>query len=195
MIEIGKEVPDFRAKAYFPETKEIKEIKLSDYRGKWVLLAFYPGDFTFVCATDLEAITGRYNDFKNANAVVLAISTDSVFSHKAWSDTSPRVKKSPVPLIEDYQKVISSTFGFLNNDSGAARRGIIIIDPEGRLQYLAVFNDALGKDIDHIYNALLGLKTIHDTPESAGHICIIPANWKPGKAPMEIDVVNDIGKL
>ncbi|MEM0075832.1 MAG: peroxiredoxin [Conexivisphaerales archaeon] len=193
--EIGKEAPDFHAKVYFPETKEIKEINLSQYKGKWVVLTFYPGDFTFVCATDLEAITQRYDDFKKANAQVFAISTDSVYSHKAWSDTSPRVSKSSVPLIEDFNKEITSVYGFLNSETGAARRGLVIIDPEGRLQYYAVFNDALGKDIDHIINALNGLRIIHDTPVEQGHICIIPANWKQGQKPMEIDIVNDIGKL
>lgn len=195
LIEIGKEVPDFVAKAYFPESKEIKEMRISDYKGKWVLLAFYPGDFTFVCATDLEALTDKYNDFVKSNAVVFAISTDSIYSHKAWSDTSPRVSKSPIPLIEDYKKTIAREYGFLNEESGAARRGLLIIDPEGKLQYHAVFNDALGKDVEHIYNALQGLKYIHDTSAKKGHICVIPANWKPGKKALDIDVVKDIGKL
>ncbi len=194
-MEIGKPVPEFTANTYFPETKEIKQIRLSDYRGKWVILAFYPGDFTFVCATDLEAITEKYDEFKKANAQVFAISTDSVYSHKAWSDTSPRVSKSPVPMIEDYKKEITSAYGFLNTDTGAARRGFVMIDPEGRLQYYAVFNDALGKDIDHMITALNGLRVIHDTPVEKGHICIIPANWKPGQKPMDIEIVRDIGKL
>ncbi|MGC8629363.1 MAG: peroxiredoxin [Candidatus Micrarchaeia archaeon] len=194
-MEIGKEVPDFEANTYFPETKEIKKIKLSDYRGKWVLLTFYPGDFTFVCATDLEAITDRYDEFRKANVQVFAISTDSVYSHKAWADTSPRVSKSPVPMVEDYKKAITTAYGFLNSDTGGARRGMAVVDPEGRLQYYALFNDALGKDIDHILNALNGLRVIHDTPVEKGHICIIPANWKQGQKPMTIDVVNDIGKL
>lgn len=195
MIEIGKEAPEFRAKAYFPESREIKEVELGSYKGKWVVLTFYPGDFTFVCATDLEALAERYDDFGKNNAVVFGVSTDSIFSHKAWTETSPRVKKSPIPLVEDFTKALTSNYGFLNAETGAARRGLVIIDPEGKLQYYSVFNDGLGKDVDHITTALLGLKYIHDTPAKEGHICAVPANWRPGKQTLDIDVVNDIGKL
>ncbi|MEM0149284.1 MAG: peroxiredoxin [Candidatus Micrarchaeaceae archaeon] len=195
MIEIGSIAPGIRAKAYFPEQKEIKEIDMEQYRGKWIILAFYPGDFTFVCATDIEGFMEQYDKFTGSNAVIFGISTDSIYSHKAWTDTSPRVSKSKIPLIEDYKKEISAAYGFLNSKSGASRRGLVIIDPEGVVQYYAAFNDGLGKDIEHIYNALMGLKYIHDTPPQAGHICVIPANWKPGKKALDIDVVADIGKL
>ncbi|MGC8586273.1 MAG: peroxiredoxin [Candidatus Micrarchaeia archaeon] len=195
MIEVGDLAPEIRAKAYFPEQKEIKEIDLRQYRGKWVILAFYPGDFTFVCATDIEGFMEQYDKFIKGNAVILGVSTDSVYSHKAWTDTSPRVKKSKIPLVEDYTKEISNAYGFLNRETGAARRGLVIIDPEGKVQYYAMFNDGLGKDIEHIYNAFMGLKVLHDTPAKKGHICVIPANWKPGKKTLDIDVVADIGKL
>ena len=90
MLQIGDSAPDFETDTYFPEKKEIKKIKLSDYRGKWVILTFYPGDFTFVCATDIEALMGSYDKFLKEGAQVFGISEDSVFSHKAWCDTSPR---------------------------------------------------------------------------------------------------------
>ncbi|MGC8651796.1 MAG: peroxiredoxin [Candidatus Micrarchaeia archaeon] len=195
MVEIGEQAPEISASAYFPEQKDIKEINLKQYKGKWVILAFYPGDFTFVCATDLEGFMEYYDKFTKNNAIIFGVSTDSVYSHKAWTETSPRVKKSKIPLIEDFNKRISSAYGFLNTKSGAARRGLVIIDPEGNVQYLAVFNDGLGKDIEHIYNSFMGLKYIHDTPAKKGHICVIPANWKPGKEALDIDVVADIGKL
>jgi len=195
MIEIGDAAPEIKAKAYFPEQKDIKDIDLKQYRGKWLILAFYPGDFTFVCATDIEGFMEQYDKFINNGAVIFGVSTDSVYSHKAWTDTSPRVKKSKIPLIEDFNKEISAAYGFLNSKSGAARRGLVIIDPEGNVQYYAVFNDGLGKDIEHIYNSLMGLKYIHDTKAEKGHICVIPANWKPGKKALDIDVVADIGKL
>ncbi|MGC8669711.1 MAG: peroxiredoxin [Candidatus Micrarchaeia archaeon] len=195
MVEVGETAPDIKAKAYFPVEKEIKEINLKQYRGKWVILAFYPGDFTFVCATDIEGFMESYDKFVKANAVIFGISTDSIYSHKAWVDTSPRVSKSKIPLIEDYTKEISAAYGFLNGSTGASRRGLVMIDPEGVVQYIAVFNDGLGKDIEHIYNSLMGLKYIHDAPAKKGHICVIPANWKPGKKALDIDVVADIGKL
>ncbi len=194
-IDIGEAAPEIEAQCYFPGTKEIKHYKLSKDKGKWVVLTFYPGDFTFVCATDVEAFTGLYNEFKKNKAEVYAISTDSIFSHKSWAETSPRVKASKIPLIEDFTKRTTGEYGFLNRATGAARRGTVIIDPEGNVQYIAVHNDGLGKDAEHIFTAFMGLKTVHDTPPEAGHVCAIPANWRVGKKTLDIDVQKDIGKL
>ncbi len=194
-LSIGEHAPEIRSKAWLPEEGKIDEFRLSAYRGKWVVITFYPGDFTFVCATDIEAFMSNYDEFRKNNAVIVAISTDSVFSHKAWSETSPRVKKSKIPLIEDFNKKISAEYGFLNAESGAARRGTVIVDPDGKVQYIAIHNDALGKDTDHIFTALMGLKYIRDTPAAEGHVCAVPANWRLGKRTLDIDVVNDIGKL
>ena len=194
-MEIGNNVFDFEAKAYFPEEDNIKTIKLKDYLGKWVIMTFYPGDFTFVCATDIEALMDKYNDFKKEGAEVFAISTDTVYSHKGWVQVSPRVSKSKIPMIEDPKKEITNNYGFLNSQTGMSRRGIVIIDPEGKLQYFAVFNDALGKDVEHLLYAFKGLKTIHDTKTENDHICIIPARSKEETKPMDIDTVKDIGKL
>ncbi len=194
-LEIGSEAPDIRAKAWYPEKKEIGEFRLSKERGKWVILTFYPGDFTFVCATDIEAFMSNYEDFRKNGAEIYAVSTDSIFSHKVWSETSPRVKGSKIPLIEDFNKKGTAEYGFLNEETGAARRGTVIIDPDGKIQYVSVHNDGLGKDAEHIFNSFMGLKFIHDTPASAGHICAIPANWKSGNKALDIDIVNDIGKL
>jgi peroxiredoxin (alkyl hydroperoxide reductase subunit C) len=195
LVDIGEAAPDIRAKVWDPDKKKIEEFRLSDLKGKWTILIFYPGDFTFVCATDIEAFSASYPEFIKNGAAVYAISTDSVFSHKVWSETSPRVKESKIPLIEDFKKKVSTDYGFLNGESGAARRGTVIIDPEGRVQYVAVHSDALGKDAEHIFTSFMGLKYIHDTPAQDGHMCAIPANWKTGKKPLEIDIVNDIGKL
>ncbi len=195
MLNIGAEAPEIKARAWYPEKKSIEEFKLSTCKGSWVILAFYPGDFTFVCATDIEAFMTNYNDFVKNGAQIYAISTDSIYSHKVWSETSPRVKEGKIPLIEDFNKKTAREYGFLNHETGAARRGIVIIDPEGRVQYLAIHNDALGKDTEHIFTSFMGLKYIHDTPMEEGHACAIPANWRTGKKPLDIDVVNDIGKL
>ena len=194
-IDIGEKAPEIQAKCYFPKDADIKEYKLSDDKGKWVVLTFYPGDFTFVCATDVEAFTGKYDDFAKNGAVIYGISTDSIFSHKEWAETSPRVKQSKIPLIEDFNKRISEAYGFLNRETGAARRGTVIIDPDGKVQYISIHNDGLGKDAEHIYTAFMALKYIMDTPAEKGHICAIPANWRVGKEALNIDTVKDIGKL
>ncbi|EQD57372.1 alkyl hydroperoxide reductase/ Thiol specific antioxidant/ Mal allergen, partial [mine drainage metagenome] len=167
----------------------------SSDKGKWVVLTFYPGDFTFVCATDVEAFTEKYDDFAKNGAVIYGISTDSIFSHKEWAETSPRVKLSRIPLIEDFNKKISEAYGFLNKETGAARRGTVIIDPDGKVQYMSIHNDGLGKDAEHIYTSFMALKYMRDTPAEKGHICAIPANWRVGKEALNIDTVKDIGKL
>ncbi len=192
---IGDQAPEIKAKAWFSERNKIEEFDLSKYSGKWVILTFYPGDFTFVCATDIEAFMSSYDEFKKNGAEIVAISTDSVFSHKAWSDSSPRVKQSKIPLIEDFNKKISAEYGFLNHETGAARRGTVIVDPDGKVQYLSIHNDALGKDVDHVFTSFMGLKYVRETKTEEGHVCAIPANWKIGKKALDIDVVNDIGKL
>ncbi len=194
MITIGDKAPAIEADTYFPKEDKIRRVKIPSGK-KWQILTFYPGDFTFVCATDIEAFMAKYDKFKENGAEIYAISTDSVFSHKAWAQSSPRVKTSSIPMIEDFNKKAASAYGFLNEQSGAARRGVVIIDPNGAVQYMAVFNDGLGKDAEHIYTAFMGLKYMQDHPQKEGHMCAIPANWRVGKEALEIDVVKDIGKL
>ena len=192
---IGESAPDITAKAWFPDKGRIEEFRLKDYKGRWVVMAFYPGDFTFVCATDIEAFMTSYEQFKEAKADIVAISTDSVYSHKAWSESSPRVKLSKIPMIEDFNKKISREYGFLNEETGAARRGSVIIDPDGKMQYVAMHADPLGKDVEHIYTSLMGLKYIRDNPAGDGHACVLPANWRVGKKALDIDLTKDIGKM
>jgi peroxiredoxin (alkyl hydroperoxide reductase subunit C) len=192
-IDIGEKIPGISAKAYFPEKDEIMEIKFPT--GRWTILAFYPGDFTFVCATDIEALTDAHKEFLKNDADVYAVSTDSIFSHKAWTMSSPRAMKDTIPLVEDFNKELSRIFGVLNEATGASRRSVVILDPEGNVEYISIFNDNLGKDVDHIYKAFMGLKFIKETITQKGHMCAIPANWKIGDKPLDIDVVKDIGKL
>ncbi|MGB9732647.1 MAG: redoxin domain-containing protein [Candidatus Micrarchaeia archaeon] len=192
-MEIGAKVPEFTARTYFPKEDKIAQLKIP-VAGKWNVITFHPGDFTFVCATDIEAFGAMQSKFEENGAVVLAVSTDSIFAHRVWHQTSPRVGKTNIPLVEDLNKTISAGYGFLSSN-GSARRGVVIIDPEGNLQYYAVFNDALGKDVRHIYNAFLGLKSIHDAPKEEGKMSAIPANWEPGKPMLVVDTTKDIGKL
>jgi peroxiredoxin (alkyl hydroperoxide reductase subunit C) len=194
MITTGDAAPDIDANAYFPKDDKVDGVRLKDSRGKWVVLTFYPGDFTFVCATDIEALMVKYADFLKNGAVLYAISTDSVYSHRAWAQTSPRVQKSAIPMIEDIKRSISASYGFLNERTGTAKRSVVIIDPDGLVQYLSVSNDLLGKDAEHIYNAFMGLKHIYNNKAEKGKIFAIPAGWKPGDKPIRADVVKDIGK-
>lgn len=195
MMKIGGSAPDITAKAYFPIDGKMRRISFADSKGKWVILTFYPGDFTFVCATDIDAFMTKYADFKKNGAVLYAISTDSVYSHRVWAQTSPRVRKSMIAMIGDLKGRITAAYGLLNESTGAAMRGVVIIDPDRKVQYLSVFNDGLGKDAVHIFNAFMGLKYMRDHKAGGGKVCAIPAGWKPGDRPLEYDPVKDIGKL
>jgi len=195
MVTVGDKAPEFESKAYFPAEKKVSNIKLSDYKGKWVLLTFHPGDFTFVCATDLEAFQAFYDKFKENNAEVLAISTDSIYSHKMWVETSPRVGKVKFPLVDDLKKEISATYGFLNQVSGMTRRGTVIIDPDGIVRFIEIQDDRLGKDLTHIYNAFINLKYLYEHPPKPDEFEIIAANKGEGFHNITIRIPDSIGKL
>ncbi|HZY99302.1 MAG TPA: peroxiredoxin [Candidatus Baltobacteraceae bacterium] len=175
--QIGKPAPGFK----LPSTKDAtsaknlgKEISLSDYRGKWLVFFFYPLDFTFVCPTEITALSDRSDEFKEFDAEILGCSTDSVFSHWAWLHT-PKEKNgiagTTYPLVADFTKEAARAYGVLDETSGAARRGLFIIDPEGILKYAVVTDDNVGRSVEETLRVLQALQT--------GGLC--PAEWKPGK--------------
>ncbi|HEV2262432.1 MAG TPA: peroxiredoxin [Candidatus Rubrimentiphilum sp.] len=181
MAQVGKPAPDFT----LPSTKGASssknlgnKISLKDYRGKWLVFFFYPLDFTFVCPTEITALSDRYDEFKEFDCEILGASTDSVFSHWAWINT-PREKNGiaglKYPLVADFTKEIARAYGVLNEQSGAAQRGLFIIDPEGVLKYAVVTDDNVGRSVEETLRVLQALQT--------GGLC--PAEWKPGKALLE----------
>ena len=152
-----------------------KEIALSDYRGKWLVFFFYPLDFTFVCPTEITALSDRASEFQEFDCEILGCSTDSVFSHWAWLNT-PREKNgiagTQFPLVSDFTKSVARAYGVLNEKSGVAQRGLFIIDPDGVLKYAVVTDDNVGRSVEETLRVLQALQT--------GGLC--PAEWKPGKA-------------
>jgi alkyl hydroperoxide reductase subunit AhpC len=151
-----------------------KEISLSDYKGKWLIFFFYPLDFTFVCPTEILALSDRLDEFEDVDAEVLGASTDSVHSHFAWLNT-PRDKNgiagTKYPLVADYTKEVARAYGVLDEQTGAAQRGLFIVDPEGVLRYAVVTNDNVGRSVEETLRVLQALQT--------GGLC--PAEWTPGK--------------
>jgi len=174
--------PDFQADAVMPDNS-FKQISLSSYKGKWVVLFFYPLDFTFVCPTEITALSDRMEDFKKRGAEVLGISVDSKFSHLAWKN-SPRKEgglgEIKYPLVSDIKKSISSDYRVLL-DSGIALRGLFIINPEGNIQYQVVHDLGIGRNVDETLRVLDALQF------SAKHGEVCPANWKPGEDSMKGD--------
>ena len=114
-VKVGHPVESFEAQAFQDEA--IKNIKLSDYKGKWVVMLFYPADFTFICPTELEEAANYYDEFKKAGAEILSVSTDTVFVHKAWHDTSAAIKKINYPMLADPSGALCRQFGTLIENS------------------------------------------------------------------------------
>ncbi len=174
MLQVGQPAPNFDMASTKDLTTLKERVKLEDYRGKWLVLFFYPLDFTFVCPTEVTGFSDRLEEFHALNAEVLGVSTDSVYSHKAWLET-PREKNgvagTKYPLASDITKEVSRNYGVLIENEGIALRGLFIIDPEGILQYQVVHSLNIGRSVDEVLRVLQALQS--------GGRC--PVNWKPGQ--------------
>lgn len=167
MPMIGQPAPQFSAQAVF-DGGEIKNVSLQDYKGKWVVLFFYPLDFTFVCPTELTQFREQKAEFEKAGAVLFGASVDSVHSHKRWLRDD--LGNLNYPLISDLTKRISRDYGVLLEERGIATRGTFIIDPEQKIQYMGIHNTDVGRDAREILRVLQGLQS--------GELC--QAGWKKG---------------
>ncbi|MBI2569603.1 MAG: peroxiredoxin [Candidatus Schekmanbacteria bacterium] len=176
-LQVQQTAPDFTAKAVLGS--EFKDVKLSDYRGKYVVLFFYPLDFTFVCPTEIIAFDTKLAEFRERGAEVLGVSIDSHFSHLAWKNT-PRnrggIGDIRYPLIADVTKSIARSYGVLLEEAGIALRGLFLIDREGVLRHMVVNDLPLGRSVEEAIRVLDALKFV----EAHGEVC--PANWHPGDA-------------
>ena len=169
MPMIGQPAPQFTCQAVV-DGGDFKDISLSDYKGKWVVLFFYPLDFTFVCPTEITQFRDAVGQFQKMNTVVLGASIDSVHSHKRWIRDD--LKNLGYPLLGDVTKRISRDYGVLLEDKGFATRGTFVIDPEGKIQYMGIHNTSVGRDVNEIVRVLAGLQS--------GELC--GAGWKPGSS-------------
>lgn len=167
MSLVGKPAPEIKGQAYVGG--EVKTISLADFKGKWVVVFFYPLDFTFVCPTELRGFGQNYSAFRERNAEVVAISVDSIHSHKAWIERDlPDVKYA---VVSDMTKNIAREYGVLMEDKGFALRGTFIIDPNGIVQSETINNTNVGRSVDETIRTLDALQT--------GERC--PVDWKKGE--------------
>lgn len=171
---VGKPAPDFSMLT----TKNLDELNhrasLADYKGKWLVFFFYPADFTFVCPTEITAFSERIQDFEDMDTEILGVSTDSVYSHRAWIKTpESEGGLGPInyPLASDITKEVARAYGVLNEEEGVALRGTFIIDPEGIIRYQVVHDDNVGRNVDETLRVLEALQS--------GNLC--GANWTPGE--------------
>lgn len=173
-VKVGQKVENFTAEAYLPngEFGEVS-LKANMEAGKWTILFFYPLDFTFVCPTELTALSDAYSKFEAEGAEIFGISTDSVHSHKAWSKlsiTEGGVGQLKYPLLQDTNHSISDQFGVLLEDEGIALRGLFVISPEGVLESSTINNTNVGRSVDELLRTLAAFKS--------GGLCAM--NWNAG---------------
>jgi len=179
---VAKPAPEFTAQAVMPDGS-FKEIKLSDYKGKYVILFFYPLDFTFVCPTEIIAFSEKIDEFKKRNTEVLGVSIDSHFSHLAWRNTDRKqggLGDIQYPLVADVNKKITYDYGVMH-EAGIAFRGLFLIDTNGIVQHQLINNLPLGRNIDEALRMVDALQ-FH---EKNGEVC--PANWSEGSDGMKAD--------
>lgn len=187
MLKIGEQIPEMTLEAY--QDEEIKKISLQDYKGKWVVLIFYPADFTFVCPTELEEAANAYEKFQELGAEILSVSTDTVFTHKAWHDTSEAIKKIKYPMLADPTGALSRAFGTYIEEEGLALRGTFIINPEGKLVSYEMNDNSIGRSTKELLRKVQAAKFVS---ENEGKVC--PASWSPGEDTLEpgLDLVGKI---
>lgn len=174
MIRTGDLVPDITVEAYVRGKPEAEPLSFGDYRGNWLVLFFYPRDFTFVCPTEIAAFAELHDAFREEHAELVAASTDSYWSHKAWFESDPRLVGVAYPVIADTTQELSRAFGVLLDD-GAATRGTFIIDPDGVVRHVTVSDVSVGRNVEEALRSLQALQT--------GSLC--PAGWRPGEPMLE----------
>lgn len=194
-VRIGEPAPDFEFEAYHEDA--VKAMSFSKLRGKWVVLVFYPADFTFICPTELEELARLYPKFQELNAEVISISTDNVHTHKAWHNASEGIRAIAYPMAADPSGKIASAFGVLvegdgvslTPDEGLALRGTFIIDPNGILRSMEVSDNSIGRKGAETLRKLQAAQYVET---HKGQVC--PASWEPGSDTLEpgLDLV---GKL
>lgn len=170
MVSMNKPAPDFRnVTAYQTGQSEFTKVSLSDYKGKWLVLFFYPRDFTFVCPTEIRGFAQHEADFDKLSCKIIAASTDSAWSHKAWFERDlPEVK---YPVLADTTQALAKEYGVLNDEDGSAERGLFIINPEGQIKYILVSAGSVGRSVKETLRVLQAIQS--------GDLC--PMEWESGQ--------------
>lgn len=173
MTTINEKAPGFEEDAFVNGT--IKKIKLADYNGKWVILFFYPADFSFICPTEIGELADRYDKFKELGAEIILVSKDTVYVHKAWHDSSPQVKKVGFPMLGDPSGRVCKAYNTLIDKEGISLRATFIINPEGVIKAFEFHDNNIGRSSEELIRKLEAAKFVE---KNKGEVC--PVNWKPG---------------
>lgn len=155
---------------------EIRNINLNDFHGKWIVLFFYPADFTFVCPTELGDLADQYSEFQKEGVEIVSMSIDTVYAHKVWHETSPIIKKIEFPMGSDHLRYQVRRFGVFNEGGdGFAYRATVVINPDGAIQILEIHDSTIGRSATELLKKVKAAIYIHKNP---GKVC--PAGWKEG---------------
>ncbi|MFH1752220.1 MAG: alkyl hydroperoxide reductase subunit C [archaeon] len=187
MIKINDLAPSFSLKSF--HKNDFKNVNLSDFKGKWVVLFFYPADFTFVCPTELGELADKYDELKQLGVEVLSVSTDTQFVHKAWHDSSETIKKIRFPMLADPTGKVCRDYGTYIEGEGLSLRGTFIIDPDGIVKAFEVHNNDIGRSAVELIRKIQAAKFVR---ENKGLVC--PVNWQPGEKTLKPEI-NLVGKI
>lgn len=184
---IGKKISGLELEAY--QNNKIIKINLLDLKGRWLVLIFYPADFTFVCPTELEEAAELYPEFQKAGAEVISVSTDTVFVHRAWHDDSPAIKKIQFPMLADPAGRLCRELGVYLPDEGLALRGSFVINPDGVIKAYEIHDNNIGRNGQELLRKLRAAIFVEKNP---GLAC--PARWQPGGKTLKpgLDLVGKI---
>jgi len=184
---IGTKLPDITLEAFFDN--QIKKINLNESRGKWLVLFFYPADFTFVCPTELVELAGKYPQLREMNTEIMSVSTDTVFVHKAWYDHSPSIKQIQYPMLADPTGKLCKALGTYIPEEGLSYRATFIVDPEGIIKAYEMHDNSIGRSADELIRKIQAAQYVLS---HGGEAC--PASWKPGKETLTpgLDLVGKI---
>lgn len=186
-LEINAQAPKFEAQAFYDNN--IVRLKLDDYKGKWVVLVFYPADFTFICPTELGELADQYGELKQMEVEVLSISTDTVFVHKAWWDNSETIKKIKYPMVADPTGNICRNYGTYIAEEGLSLRGTFVIDPDGVLKAFELHDNSIGRSSKELIRKIKAAQFVRIHGDQ-----VCPANWELGKETLKpgLDLVGKI---
>ena len=183
MAKIDTDAPTFNLPFYDPKTDSDGTISLEDLKGKWAVLFYYPADFTFVCPTELKDMAEQEAKFKELGVEVLAASTDTVFSHRAWVKHEKLMENFPYKMLADHSTEVSYNYNLLDEESGIAGRGTFIIDPDGVLRGIEITSGALGRNSDELIRKIEALQFMRENPSQA-----CPAKWAIGSKTLTPDI-------
>lgn len=170
---VGQDLPDMSLEIF--QGNDTTKKTFSDYKGKWLVLFFYPADFTFVCPTELVELAKMYDKFKELNTEIMSVSTDTVFVHKAWHDNSPTIKQIQYPMAADPTGALCRMLGTYIPEEGLSLRATYIIDPDGKIVAYEMHDNSIGRSAQELLRKIQAAQYVR---EHDGEVC--PANWQPG---------------